>query len=117
LLRQITHLHVIDLKNFEHKTESREKNTSSLAQTMDKLLHVYELEEGYTRTKVLQSWNSVLGPVVAKRTRQISFQDKKLFVRISSAPLKKELSMSKSKVIGMLNAEIGKPAIEELIFL
>ncbi len=104
-------------KNFEHKTEKRDKSTSSLAEAMDKLLHVYELEEGYTRTRVFQSWNSVLGPVVAKRTRQLTFKDKKLFVKLSSAPLKKELSMSKSWVIGMLNAEIGQPAIEEIVFL
>jgi hypothetical protein len=41
----------------------------------------------------------------------------KLFVRLTSAPLKQELVMAKTRVLELLNAEVGSEAVTEVIFL
>jgi hypothetical protein len=38
-------------------------------------------------------------------------------VKISSGPLKKELQLSKSKVLGLLESHVGKGVVEEIVFL
>lgn len=81
------------------------------------MLSLYELEEGYLKTTVVQQWHTLFGPVVSKRTREAYYKDRKLYVRLSSAPLKKELSMTKSRVIGLINSAIGKQALIDIVFL
>ena len=41
---------------------------------------------------------------------------KKLKVKIDSAPLKNELNLSKSKVLEILEKELGKGVIEDIVF-
>jgi hypothetical protein len=58
-----------------------------------------------------------MGKGIALKTKEIYFQDKKLFVNLTSAPLKHELIMSKTRVIEMINEEIGRDFIQEVVFL
>ena len=41
----------------------------------------------------------------------------KLFVRLTSAPLKHELVMAKTRVMELINAEVGETVIKEVVFL
>jgi hypothetical protein len=41
----------------------------------------------------------------------------KLFVRLTSAPLKHELVMAKTRVVEMINEAAGADVIQEVIFL
>ncbi len=105
------------MKKFEANTENRIKHTSTFAEAFEQLLRVYELEDGYLKVKVVAAWHELFGPVVSKRTKEVFYKDRKLFVRIQSAALKKELSMSKSNIIGLINAKVEKVAITEVVFL
>jgi hypothetical protein len=44
-------------------------------------------------------------------------KDKKLFVKISSGPVKKELQLNKSKVMHLIESQLGTGIIQEVIFL
>jgi predicted nucleic acid-binding Zn ribbon protein len=105
------------MKHIDLKSESRTQGTSSLGEAFEKLIQLYALEEGYLKTTVVQQWHSLFGPVVSKRTREVYYQDRKLYVKISSAPLKKELSMTKSRIIGLINAAVGRQALVDIVFL
>ena len=58
-----------------------------------------------------------MGKAVALKTQQIYVSNNKLFVRLSSAPLKHELVMAKTKVLANINAEVGEDVIKEVVFL
>ena len=58
-----------------------------------------------------------MGKAVAMKTQQVYVSNNKLFVRLSSAPLKHELFMAKTRVLENLNAEVGEDIIKEVIFL
>jgi predicted nucleic acid-binding Zn ribbon protein len=96
---------------------SRKADVSSLKECIDELLNSYKLKGKLDQTHVMASWEKVMGSPIASRTVSLSFQEKKLFVKLNSAPLKQELSMSKSKIIKLLNENVGANLIDEIIFL
>ena len=98
-------------------SSSRKAEVSSLKECIEELLSAYKLRGKLNQTHVLDSWAKIMGSTIAKRTEQIYFQDKKLFVKLNSAPLKHELSMSKNKIITLLNEDAGNRLIEEIVFL
>jgi predicted nucleic acid-binding Zn ribbon protein len=59
----------------------------------------------------------LVGKTIADRSSNVYIKDKKLFVKISSGPVKKELQLNKSKVIALIESQIGKGIVEDVIFL
>ena len=96
---------------------SRKADVSPLKDCIKELLDVYKLNGKINQTNIIASWEKIMGASIAKRTSKIYFQENKLFVKLNSAPLKQELTMSKSKIIKMLNEDAGSNVVEEIIFL
>jgi len=81
------------------------------------MLHEYKLDSKYTATLIKSSWEKLMGRPIASRTSQISLNNGKLRVKLTSAPLKNELNMSKSKILAMLEEEFGEGIIREIVFI
>jgi predicted nucleic acid-binding Zn ribbon protein len=81
------------------------------------MLHEYKLDSRYTATVIKASWEKIMGKPIASRTSQISLKNGKLRVRLTSAPLKNELNMSKSKILELIEKEFGKGVVKEIIFI
>ena len=64
-------------------------------------------------------WSSVgrgVWRVCRKQTRSLRLQvDGKLWVKLDSGPLKEELMMAKGKMVDLLNEELGRPLIKEIV--
>jgi predicted site-specific integrase-resolvase len=58
-----------------------------------------------------------MGPAIANSTSKIFIKNKKLYVQLNSAPLKSELSMSRAKIVEILNKDLKEELLEEVIFL
>jgi hypothetical protein len=58
-----------------------------------------------------------MGKTIGDRTSSLYIKDKKLFVKITSGPVKKELQLNKSKVIALIETEVGKGIVDEVVFL
>ena len=58
-----------------------------------------------------------MGKAVALKTQEVFISKGKLFVRLSSAPLKHELFMAKSRVLEIINSEVGEEVVSEVVFL
>ena len=97
--------------------DKRNKDTSTLKDCIDKMLDVYRLRQKFNETSIITSWGKVMGNAIASRTLKVFIRDKKLYVKLSSAPLRNELSMSKSKIITLLNKDFEKTVIDEVIFI
>ena len=81
------------------------------------LLKFYQLESKFNETYIIAHWEKIMGITIASRTEKIYYKDKRLFVKLSSSPLKKDLILSKQKIIDLLNASIGENVTEDVIFL
>ncbi len=105
------------INNSVAESTARKADTSSLKEAINELLNVYKLRGKYNETHVVASWSRLMGPAIANRTSKIYIKDKKLFVQINSAPLKSELTMSRSKIVEILNKDISEAIVEEVVFL
>jgi predicted nucleic acid-binding Zn ribbon protein len=81
------------------------------------MLNEYKLDSKYSAMMIKASWEKLMGKPIASRTQQISLNNRKLRVKLTSAPLKHELNMSKTRVLELLEKEFGKGVIEEVVFV
>lgn len=98
-------------------TSPRKKDATPLADAFQDLLKAYRLEDTYQEKLLISSWPTLVGKTIADRTSNVYIKDKKLMVKITSGPVKKELQLNKSKVIALIESQIGKGIIDEVIFL
>jgi len=96
---------------------SERGNTVGIKQAFNKMLSDYHIDSKYKATIIKKLWLSIMGKTVASRTGKITLYNKKLKVKINSGPLKNELNMSKSKVMDVLEKELGKGVIEDIVFI
>ncbi len=92
-------------------------NEQSLKEVINKLLATYRLDNKLHEVRLINSWESLMGISVAKQTTRIYINKRVLFVEISSAALRNELSYSKTKLVALLNKEAGHDVIGEVVFL
>ena len=98
-------------------TSPRKKEASPLGDVFQDLLKSYRLEDTYQEKLLLASWPALVGKTIADRTGNLYIKDKKFFVKITSGPVKKELQLNKSKVMALIESQVGKGIVDEVIFL
>ncbi len=95
----------------------RKSNLSTVSESIQELLKTYRIERKFDATQLTSSWEKLMGAPIAKRTNKLFVKDRTLFVELNSAALKHELSLSKSKIMGIFEEEFGRKLIDEIVFL
>lgn len=95
----------------------RKADTQSVGESLQDLIRAYRLQGKLTQTRVLDSWPELMGRPVALKTSELYFQNRKLFVRITSAPLRHQLYMGRSEILARVNEAAGDTIIDEVVFL
>jgi len=95
----------------------RKSDVITLQEGIEELLKLYKLKGKFNKTNIIASWERIMGKTVSSRTERLFFRDETLFVKITSAPLKHQLSMQKSKAIERINTELGEKLVEDIVFL
>lgn len=75
-----------------------------------------KLNRGYASVRIQNAWTIEMGDMINSYTKKIYFSGGVLTVYLTSAPLRNELSMSKQKVIDLINAACQERLIKEVIF-
>jgi hypothetical protein len=94
----------------------KRRNEETLKTVINRMLKAYGLEEGYFKTLLINSWPVVMGKMVSVKTIDLNIKNKVLYVKMSSAPLKQELSYGKQKIVAMLNEHVGHEVIVDVVF-
>jgi predicted nucleic acid-binding Zn ribbon protein len=87
-----------------------------MAEALSLLLKTYKLEDGCNRIRVLRQWEKVMGPKLVRYTRELQFNNGEVFIKLDSAPLRNELSMSATKLIEALNEGLPVPVVKSIRF-
>ncbi|SIT89434.1 Protein of unknown function [Pontibacter indicus] len=95
----------------------RKADVQTIGDSIKGLLKAYRLQGKLNEVDLVQRWEEIMGKPIALKTKELYFRDQKLFVRLTSAPLKHELNMSKSKVVELLNRTMGEEVVKEVVFL
>ncbi len=95
----------------------RKKEAAPLEAAFNELLKAYRLEDKFREKLLISSWGEIVGRTISDRTTSVFIKDKKLFVKLSSGPIKKELMLNRSKVMVLIEEKVGKGVVDELICL
>ena len=86
-----------------------------LGKILSEIIDSKALKKGITNEKVNGLWKQLLGNNISQFTDKVELRNKTLYVSLTSAPLREELSYGKEKIIRMLNDEIGKETIKKIV--
>lgn len=93
----------------------KRKNEYSLKEVLDQLVKAYGLEGKLLETRIINSWEKVVGGILARHTTHLTIKNRILYVSLDSSVLRNELSMARSKLVDSLNKEVGQKVIEDII--
>lgn len=104
-------------KKWKGIQSGRKADTSTVGEAMRELLDTYKLKSKYEQTQLINSWERLMGAPIARRTDKLFISDRKLYVKLSSAALKQELNLSKSKILSLFMREFGEVIVDDVVFL
>ena len=90
-------------------------NEHSIKEAIELLLKAYKLDDRMAEKRLINSWEEVMGKMIANHTKDIYIKHKQLFVTLDSSALREELSYARTKIIKMLNEKAGTEVINDII--
>ncbi len=94
---------------------TRFNEESPIGDVLKQFISQNKLETGMDVVNVRDAWKNVMGQGVNNYTTEIQLKGATLYVALSSAVLREELSYGKEKIIKMINEEVRKDLITQLI--
>lgn len=95
----------------------RNQQNKALKDVIKEFLKVYRLNDKLSEVKLISSWEKIMGKTVSKYTSEVFIKNKTLFIRLTNAALRNELSYNKEKIITLLNEEVGEKVIDDVTFV
>lgn len=93
----------------------RENDNLSMKDALSAFIQKNKLEKGINKVDAREAWARLMGNGVNNYTTSIELRNDTLFISLSSSVLREELSLGKSKIISMINEEIGKELVKKLV--
>lgn len=91
------------------------KDVRKIDSLLEQFVKAYGLEQGLAEYRLMKSWNELLGITIAKKTRSLRVQNRKLYVSLHSAVVRNELSLIKDTLIPKLNEAAGMDVIDDVV--
>lgn len=93
----------------------RLSNDNHVGDILKEIIQSNKLQPGMDQVAVRDAWKNLMGNGVNTYTRNIALKGSTLYVELTSAVLREELSFGKAKIIQMLNEELGKEVVKEVV--
>ncbi|GAA4024182.1 MAG: DUF721 domain-containing protein [Flavobacterium sp.] len=93
----------------------RLSNESSIGDVLKAFIETNKLQAGMDKIDVQQAWKNLMGNGVNSYTKEVVLKGTTLYVALTSAVLREELSYGKQKIIKMINEELGKEVVKDVI--
>lgn len=93
----------------------RKNDNLNMGEALNEFIKVNKLEKGMDKINAQEAWKNLMGNGVNNYTTAVDLRNDTLFVSLSSSVLREELSLGRSRIIAMLNEELGKELIKKLV--
>jgi hypothetical protein len=93
----------------------RLNNESPISDVLKAFIENNKLQSGMDKIDVEKAWKELMGNGVNTYTKEVILKGTTLYVTLSSSVLREELSHGKQKIISMLNDELRKDVVKELV--
>ena len=74
-----------------------------------------KLQPGIDQINVREAWKNLMGNGVNYYTKNVVLKGTTLYVELSSAVLREELTHGKSKIVSMINEELKREVVKEVV--
>lgn len=86
-----------------------------MGEALQEFIKENHLQKGMNKVEVREAWANLMGNGVNNYTTAVELRGDTLFVSLSSSVLREELNLGKSKILIMLNEELGKDLVKKLV--
>lgn len=93
----------------------RLSNQSTVGDVLKQIIQVNKLQPGMDQIDVKEAWQNLMGNGVNSYTKNVALRGNTLYVELSSSVLREELSHGKSKIIAMINEELQREVIKDVM--
>jgi len=93
----------------------RQSNESTIGDILKEFIQINKLQGGMDKIDVEAAWKSLMGNGVNSYTKEVLLKGSTLYVSLTSSVLREELSYGKQKIIDMINQELQKEVIKDII--
>ncbi|WP_396177036.1 DUF721 domain-containing protein [Flavobacterium sp.] len=93
----------------------RLNNESTVGDVLKHIIKENRLQPGMDQISVKEAWQSLMGNGVNSYTRSVVLKGTVLYVELSSAVLREELSFGKDKIKAMINEELRRDLVKEVV--
>lgn len=93
----------------------RLSNDSSIGDILKEIIQANKLEKGLNQISVADAWKNLMGNGVNNYTKDVILKGSTLYVELTSSVLREELTYGKSKIITMINEELGSEIVKEVV--
>ena len=93
----------------------RKNDGLPLGDALHDFLQKNRLQKGIDRVNIREAWKKLMGNGVNRYTTSVELVNDTLYVSLSSSVLREELSLGISRIIVMLNEEMGKETVKKLV--
>ncbi|MEM1324871.1 MAG: DciA family protein [Bacteroidota bacterium] len=74
-----------------------------------------KLKKRLYQAKVEQYWQDTMSPAIIRYTKEIKVYRGKLYISITSAPLREELMYGKEKILALMNEHLGENYLSAVV--
>jgi len=93
----------------------RLNNDSPIGDILREFIHTNNLQKGMDSINVREAWAMLMGPGVNNYTSEIMLKNGTLYVALTSAVLREELSYGREKIVKMINEHLGREVVSTVV--
>ncbi len=90
------------------------REVKSVADVLQQLLREEGLETQLQQKRLIDSWETVTGRIVARYTTEKFIQNQTLYVKIVNPALRQDLAMMRQQLVKRLNEQVGSFIISDI---
>lgn len=90
------------------------REVKSVADVLQQLLREEGLETPLQQKRLIDSWETVTGRIVARYTTEMFIQNQTLYVKIVNPALRQDLAMMRQQLVKRLNEQVGSFIISDI---
>lgn len=93
----------------------RLSNESPIGDVLKEIIQLNKLQPGMDQISVADAWKNLMGNGVNSYTRNVVLKGSTLYVELTSAVLREELGYGKDKIIKMINEELRRDVVRDVV--
>jgi len=86
-----------------------------IGDVLKQFMQANRLQDGMDKLDVREAWKNLMGNGVNNYTREIMLKNTTLYVELTSSVLREELSHGKAKIVKMINDELKREVVKDIV--